>query len=92
MIPIAQHQKPLLHFKRLGRTDEFNCLPFGLSSPWVFIKPARLIVATLQTMGLRVIIYIDDILIRPVARILRRGVIKDRTRGFFCWPCPLYDI
>ncbi len=60
MIPIEQHQKPLLHFKRLGRTDEFNCLPFGLSSPWVFIKTTRLIVATLKTM---VIIYIDDILI-----------------------------
>ncbi len=37
---------------------------------------------------------------RPVARILRRGVIKDRTHyhaGFFLlaaghWPRPLYDI
>ena len=45
-------------------TYQFNCLPFRLSSaPWVFTKTTRPVVAILRTLGLRMIIYIDDILL-----------------------------
>ena len=41
-----------------------HCLPFSLSlAPWVFTKTTRPLVATLRSIGLRMIIYKDDILI-----------------------------
>ena len=59
MIPMASHHKCLLIFRWQGQTYQFNCLPFGLSStPWVFTKTTRLVVATLRSLGLRVIIII----------------------------------
>ena len=64
MIPIASNHRRLLRFQWKGKTYQFNCLPFGLSSaPWVFTKTTRPVVAILRSIGLRVIIYIDDILI-----------------------------
>ena len=43
---------------------EFACLPFGLASaPRVFTKLLNPVVAVLRQMGLRIIIYLDDILI-----------------------------
>ena len=59
---------------------QFNCLPFHLSSaPWVLMKSTRLIVATLKFMGMRVIIYTDNILImdefRTMAKEHRAGLI-----------------
>ena len=42
----------------------FTCLPFGLSSaPWVFTKTLKPILALLRGMGMRLVAYIDDILI-----------------------------
>ena len=73
MIPIATNHRRLLQFKWLGKTYQFNCLPFGLSSaPWVFTKTTKPIVAILRTMGLRMIIYIDDILILSETESLSR--------------------
>lgn len=43
---------------------EFACLPFGLSSaPRVFTKLMKPVVAQLRKQGIRLIIYLDDILI-----------------------------
>ena len=80
MVPIAPHHRPLLRFQWQGKTYQFNCLPFGLSSaPWVFTKTTRPIVATLRSIGLRMIIYIDDMLIMApsptVAREHTAGLI-----------------
>ena len=45
---------------------EFACLPFGLASaPKVFTKLLKPVVSILRQMGLRIIIYLDDILIMP---------------------------
>ena len=64
MIPIAQEDRYFLKFQWKDKTYQFNCLPFGLSSaPWVFTKTIRPVVATLREVGLRMIIYIDDILV-----------------------------
>ena len=53
MIPVATNHRSLLQFKWIGKTYQFNCLPFGLSSaPWVFTKTTKPIVAILRTMGL----------------------------------------
>ena len=57
---------------------QFNCLPFGLSSaPWVFTKTTRPVVAALRELGLRLIIYIDDILV--VAET--ESLLKDHIMG-----------
>ena len=66
MIPMAPHHKCLLRFQWKGKTYKFNCLPFGLLSVlWVFSKT----ISTdnnlyLWSLGLRVIIYIDNKLIK----------------------------
>ena len=54
-IPIHQdHQKYLVD----GTCYQFTCLPFSMScAPWVFTKLMKLI------MTIRIIIYIDDMLI-----------------------------
>jgi hypothetical protein len=47
-----------------GVLYEFQCLAFGLSSaPWIFTKILKPIVSFLRKNGLRLIIYLDDILI-----------------------------
>ena len=43
---------------------QFTCLPFGLScAPWVFTKVMKPIAIFLRSMGVRMIVYIDDILL-----------------------------
>ena len=71
MIPMAREDRAFLKFKWQNRTYQFNCLPFGLSAaPWVFTKTTRPVVAALREIGLRLIIYIDDILIMAEAESL----------------------
>ena len=78
MIPMASHHRRLLRFQWQGETYQFNCLPFGLSSaPWVFTKTTRPVVAILRSLGLRLIIYIDDILIMATSP----KVAREHTAG-----------
>ena len=43
---------------------QFTCLSFGLScAPWAFTKVLRPVAAFLRTLGVRMIVYIDDMLI-----------------------------
>ena len=73
MIPMASNMKRFLRFRWQSQTYQFNCLPFGLSSaPWVFTKTTRPIVTVLRTLGLRMIIYIDDILIMADSQAMAR--------------------
>ena len=52
------------HQKFLGRTYQFVCLPFGLSSaPRTFTKVLKPILAILRRTGIRLVAYLDDILI-----------------------------
>ena len=56
---------------------QFNCLPFGLScAPWVFTKITKAVAAVLREMGVRIIIYIDDMLIMAELENLLRNYIK----------------
>ena len=64
MVPLRGKHHNLTRFTWKGSTFQFNCLPFGLSSaPWVFTKITRPIMTVLRSMGLRTVMYIDDILI-----------------------------
>ena len=64
VIPIHQTHRDYLRFQFLGKTYHFTCLPFGLSSaPWVFTKTLKSALALLRAKGVRLIAYIDDILV-----------------------------
>ena len=64
MVLIGEKHRNLTRFTSKGTAYLFNCLPFGLSSaPWVFTKITMPIMIVLRSMGLRTIMYLDDILI-----------------------------
>ena len=63
-IPIWKNHQKYLRFLWKDTLLEFTCLPFGLASePLVFTKILRPVVALLRKQGVRLIIYLDDILI-----------------------------
>ena len=77
-IPIRVEDRKYLRFAWQNKMFQFNCLPFGLSSaPWVFTKTSRAAVVVLRSLGSRLIIYIDDILIMAESTLKA----KDHTEG-----------
>ena len=68
-IPIHHSHHQYLRFYFHGKCYQFQCLPFGLSSaPWVFTKTLKPVLALLREMGVRLIAYIDDILVLVESR------------------------
>lgn len=68
-IPIHSEDQSFLQFKWKNTPFQFICLPFGLSSaPWVFTKLLKPVVAYWRQQGIRLIIYLDDILILNQSR------------------------
>lgn len=73
MIPIREEDRAFLKFSFRDRTYQFKCLPFGLAcAPWVFTKTLKPIAAQLRQLGMRLIVYIDDMLILAESRELAR--------------------
>jgi hypothetical protein len=69
-IPVTRAHRKFLRFNWGGETFEFTCLPFGLSSPpWAFTKCLRPVVAFLRSKGIRLIIYLDDILMAHSSKV-----------------------
>ena len=63
-IPIHTSNRPVLRFSVRDCHYQFTCLPFGLSSaPWVFTKTLKPVTTLLRELGVRLVIYIDDILV-----------------------------
>ncbi len=63
-IPVFKEHRKFFRFRRKNKTFEYTCLPFGLSStPWVLTKLLRVPVAFLRRIGIRLVIYLDDILV-----------------------------
>ena len=63
-VPIHQDHQRYLQFIVEQVHYQFTCLPFSLScAPWVFTKVLRPVAAFLRTLGVRMIVYIDDMLI-----------------------------
>ena len=68
-VPIHEAHQCFLQFVWEGKHYKFQCLPFGLSSaPRVFTKLLKPVVALLRQIGLRLIIYLDDMLFMHVNR------------------------
>ena len=63
-VPIHQEHRKFLRFVVDQVRYQFTCLPFGLScAPWAFTKVLKPVAAFLRSLGVRLIVYIDDILI-----------------------------
>ena len=63
-VSIQRSHYKYLRFRYQQKHYQFQCLPFGLSSaPWVFTKTLKPALALLREMGVRLIAYIDDILV-----------------------------
>ena len=63
-VPMSSPHRRFLRFEWRQQIWEFNCLPFGLSSaPYTFTKLLKPAVALLRKLGIRCILYLDDMLI-----------------------------
>jgi hypothetical protein len=63
-VPVHKEHRRYLCFSYQGTLYEFCCLPFGLSSaPRAFTKLLKPVATLLRSMGIRVVIYLDDILL-----------------------------
>ncbi|XP_064482803.1 uncharacterized protein LOC135395635 [Ornithodoros turicata] len=63
-VPIHAEHRPLLCFEWGPQCYQWNVLPFGLSSaPRVFTKLLKPVVALFRSRGVRLVIYLDDILL-----------------------------
>ena len=63
-VPIHRTHQQYLRFQVAGVCYQFTCLPFGLScAPWTFTKVMKPLMTLLRSWGVRIIVYIDDMLI-----------------------------
>ena len=78
MVPMHDSCRPALRFSVLNRLFQFTCLPFGLScAPWVFTKTLKPALTLLRELGVRLVAYIDDILVLAETEEMAR----DHTSG-----------
>ncbi|XP_065174623.1 uncharacterized protein LOC135804633 [Sycon ciliatum] len=80
-VPIHPQHRRLLRFSWEGQLYEFQCLPFGLSSaPRVFTKLMKVPISVLRRQGIRLILYLDDLLLiaesRPAAVLQTQQAIQ----------------
>ena len=63
-VPLCQEHQKFVRFLWKETLYEYSCLPFGLASaPRVFTKVMKPIAALLRQMSIRLVIYLDDLLI-----------------------------
>ena len=75
-VPVSNQHQPLLRFMHGGLRYQFSCLPFGLGpAPRLFTKLLKPVVALLRRLGLRLIIYLDVIIVFNQSQ---EGIVRDR--------------
>jgi hypothetical protein len=75
LVPVSPRFFKFLRFFWNGSLFEYLCLPFGLcSAPRVFTKLLKPVVSFLRERGIRLIVYLDDILILNQSL---SGILKD---------------
>ncbi|XP_067359029.1 uncharacterized protein [Channa argus] len=68
-IPVAMQHRKFLRFSFLGVRYQYNCLPFGYSlAPRTFSKCLETALAPLRAAGMRVLFYLDDLLLLAPSR------------------------
>lgn len=74
-VPVCIAHQPFLRFRWRENAYQFTCLPFGLApAPRVFTKLLKPIMVALRSKGVRVIIYLDDMLFLNERR---EGLVAD---------------
>ena len=69
MVKVDLKDQQYLRFTADSKCYQFPCLPFSLScAPWTFTKVMKPLMALLRAWGIRIIIYIDDMLILVESR------------------------
>ena len=77
-VPVHTRHGRFLQFIWKGQTYRYTALPFGLStSPFCFTKVTKPIVQYLRSQGVRVVFYLDDVLLLAQTR---RGAQENRRR------------
>lgn len=70
-IPVAESFKDYLAFKFRNVTYRFLVLPFGINdAPRAFTRTMKPPIANVRTLGFRVIVYLDDILLAAASKQL----------------------
>ena len=68
-VPLHPSHQKYLRFTWKGRIFQFSCLAFGLApAPRIFTKILKVVMGFLRKKGLRLIIYLEDILILNTSR------------------------
>ena len=63
-VPVNETDRKYLRFLWKGKVFEFTTLPFGLApAPLIFTKLLRPVASFLRSMGIRILMYLDDFLI-----------------------------
>lgn len=63
-VAVKKSHHKFLRFRWKDRVFEFNCMAFGLApAPRIFTKILKTVMAFLRRQGIRLVIYLDDILI-----------------------------
>jgi len=92
-IPLHARSQKFTRFQFKGKTYQFTCLPFGLTShPRTFTKVLKPIAGILRKMGIWIIIYLDDVLImkgrHPTPEVhSRESRISDKPGKIHFHPC-----
>lgn len=74
-VAVNQAHYKFLRFRWRERTYEFNCMAFGLApAPRVFAKILKVVMAVLRRCGIRLVIYLDGILVLNESR---QGLLKN---------------
>ena len=72
-IPVHKHHQKYLRFRWRNKSYQFQSLPFSLSTaPRTFTKVLRPVIGLLRELGIRCVIYLDDILIMNQDKELAR--------------------
>ena len=75
-VPVSKQHQPLLSFLHKSVRYQFSCLPFWLGpAPRLFTKLLKPVVALLRRLCLRLIIYLDDII---VFNQTQEDILRDR--------------
>ncbi|VDH93156.1 Hypothetical predicted protein [Mytilus galloprovincialis] len=63
-VPVLKQHQKYVQFQWQGKTYQFQVLPFGISvAPLVFTKLIKVPASFLRRLGIRLVVYLDDILI-----------------------------
>ena len=85
MAPIQSWSQKFIRFQFQGRTYQFTCLPFGLSSaPRIFPKLLKPVTGILENLGF--LINMAKSIFIPVQVIEFLGIIVDSTNMMFLLP------